>query len=129
MVDLALFERIFWLSMSAIGAVILGALFYIAVGDLRLRKKEQGAPRSSILLAWQRVVFDGLLLLTMLVDTFISLISFQGGNGVVVLAGLDLDKISMVALAVYLAWNRRQVKKYGDAEFDPSLVVPIRRMN
>jgi quinol-cytochrome oxidoreductase complex cytochrome b subunit len=60
------------------------------------------------------------LLMTMLVDVTISLLSFRPGMTAFVLLGLDWDKISVVALAVYLAWNRRAVKEAGLREFNPA---------
>jgi hypothetical protein len=73
-----------------------------------------------VLLAWQRVAFDSVLLLTMLVDVAISIVSFRPGMTAFVLLGLVFDKIGVVALAVYLAWNRRAVKEAGKREFDPA---------
>jgi hypothetical protein len=75
----------------------LSWLLVTALGDLILRRAERNAPRSSVLLAWQRVSFDSVLLLTMLVDVTISLVSFRPGMTAFVLLGLVFDKISVVA--------------------------------
>jgi hypothetical protein len=120
MIEFAYVARVLWLLASIIGALTLGWLLTMALGDLRLRRAERNAPRSSVLLAWQRVTFDSVLLMTMLVDVTISLLSFRPGMTAFVLLGLDWDKISVVALAVYLAWNRRAVKEAGLREFNPA---------
>jgi hypothetical protein len=120
MVEFAYWARVTWMGTSAIGALFLSWLLVTALGDLILRRRERNAPRSSVLLAWQRVAFDSVLLLTMLVDVAISIVSFRPGMTAFVLLGLVFDKIGVVALAVYLAWNRRAVKEAGKREFDPA---------
>lgn len=118
MLDPAYVARVSWMLASIVGALFLGGLWFLAVGDLKLRRAEPNAPRTSVLLAWQRVTFDSVLLVTMLVDIVISVLSFFPGNGLWILVGLDWDKISVVLLAIYLAWNRREVKQAGRNEFD-----------
>jgi hypothetical protein len=120
MIEFAYFARVAWLVASIVGALFLSWLLVTALGDLKLRRAERNAPRTSVLLAWQRVSFDSALLFTMLIDVAISLVSFRPGMTAFVLLGLVVDKISIVLLTVYLAWNRRAVKEAGLREFNPA---------
>lgn len=114
--DLVLIERILWLFASMVGALFFAGLLWRAMGDLRVRRAEKNAPRSSVLLAWQRVCFDLCLFMVMLIDTAVALLSFQPGQAQWVILGLIMDKVILVALGVYLAWNRMTVKNAGNAE-------------
>lgn len=114
--DLVFIERFLWLGASTIGALFFVWLLWRALGDLRFRRSEKNAPRSSLLLAWQRVVFDLCLFMVMLIDTTVALLSFQPGQAQWVILGLIMDKVILVALGIYLAWNRTAVKSAGSAE-------------
>jgi hypothetical protein len=120
-------ERWYWLFLSIVGALFYGMLLLNALRDMRLRRSNRHARKSSILLAWHRIALDAVMCGVMLLDCYLAWLSFTPGNGSFVIFGLVADKVALVVLSIYLLFNRHWTKEAADEELAGEGQVPVTR--